>query len=121
MLGCPCAEVLTYKRKAEQTLMDSGLPFTIFRPDRLTDGPWTSTDLNTFLKADTQGTMKGVKMSLEDDLGKGQASRISVAEALLQCLTIRGTEGRAYSITSTKEEGPSCDHKKWEQMFAAMA
>lgn len=114
-------KVLTYKRKAEKTLMGSGLPFTIFRPDRLTDGPWTSTDLNTLLRADTKGTRKGVKLSLQDDLGKGQASRITVAEACMQCLAIKETENRAYSITSTEEEGPETDSKKWEQMFASMA
>ncbi|CAD7703955.1 unnamed protein product [Ostreobium quekettii] len=114
-------KVLTYKRKAEETLMDSGLPFTIFRPDRLTDGPWTSTDLNTLLKADTKGTKKGVKLSLQDDLGQGQASRITVAEACMQCLAIKDTENRAYAITSTEDEGPETDRKKWEQMFASLA
>jgi hypothetical protein len=34
----------------EQALMDSGLPFTILRPGRLTDGPYTSYDVNTLLK-----------------------------------------------------------------------
>lgn len=113
-------KVLTYKRKAEESLMDSGLPYTIFRPDRLTDGPWTSTDLNTLLKADTGGSRPGVQLSLKDVFGKGQASRISVAEALLQCLQISCTEGHAYSITSTADEGPQKDPKKWEKVFATV-
>lgn len=45
------AGVLRYKRDAERLLEASGLPFTIFRPGRLTDGPYTSYDLNTLLKA----------------------------------------------------------------------
>jgi hypothetical protein len=39
--------VLKFKRKGEQTLMTSGLPYTVLRPGRLTDGPYTSYDVNT--------------------------------------------------------------------------
>ena len=49
------AGVLKYKRQAEELLEQSGLPWTIIRPSRLTDGPYTSYDLNTLLKA-TSGT-----------------------------------------------------------------
>ena len=34
--------VLKYKRMGEQVLEASGLPYTIIRPNRLTDGPYTS-------------------------------------------------------------------------------
>jgi hypothetical protein len=34
------AGVLKYKRMAEQELEKSGLPYTIVRPNRLTDGGW---------------------------------------------------------------------------------
>lgn len=43
--------VLTLKRQAEQFLAASGIPYTILRPSRLTDGPYTSYDLNTLLQA----------------------------------------------------------------------
>lgn len=46
----PPAGVLRYKREAEQLLQGSGLPWTILRPSRLTDGPYTSYDLNTLLQ-----------------------------------------------------------------------
>ena len=39
--------VLKFKRKGEQTLMTAGLPYTVLRPGRLTDGPYTSYDVNT--------------------------------------------------------------------------
>lgn len=39
---------------------DSGLPYTLLRPGRLTDGPYTSYDLNTLLKA-TSGTKRAVQ------------------------------------------------------------
>ncbi len=39
----PCAGtgVLKYKRDSEKHLEASGLPYTIIRPGRLTDGPYT--------------------------------------------------------------------------------
>ncbi|KAJ9558764.1 hypothetical protein OSB04_013378 [Centaurea solstitialis] len=43
--------VLKYKKMGEDFVRNSGLPYTIIRPGRLTDGPYTSYDLNTLLKA----------------------------------------------------------------------
>ncbi|KAK9999341.1 hypothetical protein SO802_018944 [Lithocarpus litseifolius] len=43
--------VLEFKRMGEDFLRNSGLPFTIIRSGRLTDGPYTSYNLNTLLKA----------------------------------------------------------------------
>ncbi len=57
--------------------VQSGLPWTIIRPGRLTDGPYTSYDLNTLLK-NTSGSRQDVQLSLKDDLN-GEASRIAVA------------------------------------------
>ena len=42
--------VLENKKKGEDALVASGVPYTIFRPGRLTDGPYTSYDLNTLLQ-----------------------------------------------------------------------
>ncbi|KAJ0021253.1 hypothetical protein Pint_30893 [Pistacia integerrima] len=57
--------VLKYKKMGEDFLRNSGLPFTIIRPVRLTDGPYTSYDLNTLLKA-TAGQRRAVL------IGKGK-------------------------------------------------
>ncbi len=46
----PPSGVLRYKRDAEVYLEHSGVPYTIVRPGRLTDGPYTSYDLNTLLQ-----------------------------------------------------------------------
>lgn len=73
------AGVLREKKKGEDILKSSGLPYTIVRPGRLTDGPYTSFDLNTLLKA-TSGARQGVKLSEKDDLQE-EASRIAVAGA----------------------------------------
>jgi hypothetical protein len=45
--------VLKFKHDSELALMASGLPYTILRPSRLTDGPYTSYDLNTLLQVGT--------------------------------------------------------------------
>jgi uncharacterized protein YbjT (DUF2867 family) len=42
--------VLKFKHDSELALMASGLPYTLLRPSRLTDGPYTSYDLNTLLQ-----------------------------------------------------------------------
>ena len=74
------AGVLKFKKQAETLLQQSGLPWTILRPSRLTDGPYTSFDLNTLLQA-TAGTRQDVQISKEDDQ-LGEASRIAVAGKL---------------------------------------
>ena len=43
--------VLKFKAMGEQAVVDSGIPYTILRPGRLTDGPYTSYDVNTVLRA----------------------------------------------------------------------
>ncbi len=57
--------------------MSCGLPWSILRPSRLTDGPYTSYDVNTLLQA-TAGSRQDVQVSPKDDLA-GEASRIAVA------------------------------------------
>lgn len=109
--------MLQYKRESEIALERSGLPYTILRPSRLTDGPYTSYDLNTLLKA-TAGSRKDVILSPRDDL-KGEASRISVAEAVVQVLGCAETEGRAYGIESVEGGGPGGDAAQWAALFAA--
>ncbi|XP_051214366.1 uncharacterized protein At5g02240 [Lolium perenne] len=109
--------VLKYKKMAEDFIRDSGIPFTIIRPGRLTDGPYTSYDLNTLLKA-TAGERRAVEIGQGDKL-VGEASRLVVAEACIQALDIESTQGQAYEISSVKGEGPGNDQEKWKKLFAA--
>ncbi|CAN6444137.1 unnamed protein product [Victoria cruziana] len=51
--------VLKFKKMGEDFVRNSGLPYTIIRAGRLTDGPYTSYDLNTLLKA-TAGQRRAV-------------------------------------------------------------
>uniref|UniRef100_A0A7N0VLA5 NAD(P)-binding domain-containing protein n=1 Tax=Kalanchoe fedtschenkoi TaxID=63787 RepID=A0A7N0VLA5_KALFE len=70
--------VLKYKKMGEDFVRNSGIPYTIIRPGRLTDGPYTSYDLNTLLKA-TAGQRRAVLIDQGDKL-VGEASRLVVAE-----------------------------------------
>lgn len=69
--------MLKYKRQSEELLMQSGLAYTILRPGRLTDGPYTSFDLNTLLQA-TAGTRQDIQVAARDELN-GETSRIALA------------------------------------------
>lgn len=107
--------VLKYKKMGEDFVRNSGLPFTIIRPGRLTDGPYTSYDLNTLLKA-TAGERRAVLLGQGDEL-VGEVSRLVVAEACIQALDIDITEGQIYEINSIKGEGPGSDTQKWQELF----
>ena len=107
--------VLKFKKMGEEVLQASGIPYTIVRPGRLTDGPYTSFDLNTLLKA-TSGTRQDVELSPDDDLN-GEASRIAVAECVAQALGCPVTEGMVLSISSTDGPGPGQDQSAWAKLF----
>ncbi|GFH14796.1 NAD(P)-bd_dom domain-containing protein [Haematococcus lacustris] len=109
--------VLRFKRMSEQLLEGSGMPYTIFRPGRLTDGPYTSFDLNTLLQA-TAGSRQDVTLALSDSLS-GEASRIATAEAVVQALQSSAAEGRAFALASREGEGPGQDRQRWEQLFTS--
>ncbi|KAG8388959.1 hypothetical protein BUALT_Bualt02G0179500 [Buddleja alternifolia] len=107
--------VLKYKKMGEDFVRNSGLPFTIIRAGRLTDGPYTSYDLNTLLQA-TAGERRAVLIDQGDKL-VGEVSRLVVAEACIQALDIDFTEGQIYEINSVQGDGPGSDPKKWEELF----
>ncbi|XP_059430827.1 sanguinarine reductase isoform X1 [Corylus avellana] len=109
--------VLKFKKMGEDFLRNSGLPFTIIRPGRLTDGPYTSYDLNTLLKA-TAGQRRAVLIGQGDKL-VGEASRLVIAEACIQALDIESTQGNVYEINSVEGEGPGSDPQKWQELFKA--
>lgn len=107
--------VLRCKKAGEDLVRACGAPYTIIRAGRLTDGPYTSYDLNTLLRA-TAGLRRDVVISKADDLN-GEASRISVAEAAIQSLCLSVTENGAFLVNSTEGEGPGTDESKWEAAF----
>ena len=108
--------VLTCKRAAEDFLRSSGLPLTILRPGRLIDGPYTSYDLNTLLKATTDEARKGVKVAPGDCLD-GQTSRLAVAEAVVQSLGLACCEGKELCLETTEGAGPGQSKEEWEALL----
>jgi len=110
--------VLTYRRLSEKNLMASGLPWTILRPSRLTDAPYTSTDLNTLIRG-KRGDRLAIRVSGKDDL-YGEASRIDVAEAIVQCLHLPTTIHNCYALESIKgDDAPEQDTTKWLNLFSS--
>ncbi|KAL6284347.1 hypothetical protein ACE6H2_015276 [Prunus campanulata] len=108
---------LKYKKMGEDVLRNSGVLFTIIRPGRLTDGPYTSYDLNTLLKA-TAGQRRAVLIGQGDKLVR-EVSRLVVAEACIQALDIECTEGKTFEVNSVEGEGPGSDQQKWRELFKA--
>ncbi|MBD2122311.1 SDR family oxidoreductase [Trichocoleus sp. FACHB-262] len=108
--------VLDAKEKGEQAIARSGLPYTIIRPGRLIDGPYTSYDLNTLLKA-TTGGKQGVVLGTGDRLS-GQTSRIDVAAACVECLSSAATVRKVFEIVNQGTRPPALS---WTELFAQIA
>lgn len=105
--------VLDAKKQGEEAIIQSGLPYTIIRPGRLIDGPYTSYDLNTLIKATTQGK-QGVVIDTDDRLN-GQTSRIDVANACVECLEIPITAGKIFEVVN---QGSRPEAISWADLFA---
>ena len=105
--------VLDAKLEGEKAIKASGLPYTIIRPGRLIDGPYTSYDLNTLLKAKTDGK-KAVVLGTGDNLN-GETSRIDVANVCVECLNYDETQGKAIDIINSGTRPPVIN---WQQLFA---
>ncbi|KAK9273022.1 hypothetical protein L1049_017829 [Liquidambar formosana] len=114
--------VLKYKKMGEDFVRNSGIPFTIIRPGRLTDGPYTSYDLNTLLKA-TAGQRRavligqGFVMCCQEINLLERLADLWIAEACIQALDIEFTEGQIYELNSVEGEGPGSDQQKWRELF----
>ncbi|MEO0376686.1 MAG: SDR family oxidoreductase [Cyanobacteria bacterium P01_A01_bin.17] len=108
--------VLDAKLQGETTLIQSGLPYTIIRPGRLIDGPYTSYDLNTLIKAKTKGQYD-VVLGQGDTLS-GEASRIDVARAAVECLNAPITVGKTFDLINEGARPTAID---WSRLFSTLA
>jgi uncharacterized protein YbjT (DUF2867 family) len=108
--------VLDAKQKGETAIVQSGLPYTIVRPGRLIDGPFTSYDLNTLLQATTAGKL-GVVLGTGDKL-TGQTSRIDVAAACVECLNSPTTVNQTFEIINQGSRPEAID---WASLFAELS
>ncbi|BAY63483.1 NAD-dependent epimerase/dehydratase [Calothrix brevissima NIES-22] len=105
--------VLDAKQKGEEAVINSGLPYTIIRPGRLIDGPYTSYDINTLIKAKTDGKFD-VTIAQGDKLA-GDSSRIDVAAACVECIFLPGTVKQSYELISKGTRPSVID---WEKLFS---
>lgn len=108
--------VLDAKALAENALGSSGLNYTIIRPGRLIDGPYTSYDLNTLIKASTDGK-QDVVLDKGDRL-LGQTSRKDVAAACVECLKYDTTQNQTFEIINQGSRPIAID---WSGLFANLA
>lgn len=108
--------VLDAKLVGETALRNSGLPYTIVRPGRLIDGPYTSYDLNTLLKAKTESRL-GIVVGMGDQLS-GETSRIDLAAACVACLQNSLMEGKIFEIMS---EGARPNTLDWDTLLSELA
>lgn len=107
--------VLDAKATAEDALRNSGLSYTIIRPGRLIDGPYTSYDLNTLIKASTDGK-QDVLLGQGDRL-LGQTSRKDVAAACVECLKYDDTHNQTFEIINQGSRPAALD---WSGLFAKL-
>ncbi|TAE61674.1 MAG: SDR family oxidoreductase [Nostocales cyanobacterium] len=107
--------VLDAKQKGETAIINSGIPYTIIRPGRLIDGPFTAYDLATLLQITTGGKL-GVVLAKGDQLN-GDASRIDVAAACVESLFSPNTENQIFAIGN---QGQRPDQIDWQQLFSQM-
>lgn len=107
--------VLDAKLVGETALRNSGLPYTIVRPGRLIDGPYTSYDLNTLLKAKTDSRL-GVIVGTGDTLS-GETSRVDLAAACVACLLHPDMTGKVFEMMS---EGPRPNPLDWNTLLAEL-
>lgn len=108
--------VLDAKKEGEDAIINSGIPYTIIRPGRLIDGPFTSYDLNTLLKATTDGKLN-VVLGKGDQLA-GDASRIDVAAACVESLFDPNTANQVFELVNQGTRPPVID---WQKLFSEIS
>ncbi|MEL6929395.1 MAG: SDR family oxidoreductase [Cyanobacteria bacterium J06600_6] len=107
--------VLDAKLTGEKAIAKSSFEYTIIRPARLIDGPYTSYDLNTLLRAKTDG-QKAVVIKPGDSLD-GETSRIDVANACVECLLHDTTINKDFSIANSGDRPANTD---WSLLFSSL-
>ena len=95
--------VLNAKKQGEDHLINSGIPYTIIRPSRLIDGPFTSYDLNTLLKAQMKDRQTEIVIGTGDKIN-GQSSRIDVANVCVQSLQDDTYINKAFEIITVPKK-----------------
>ncbi len=105
-IGGAGTNILVWKRKAEQYLVDSGIPFTIIRAGGL-------------LGEDKPGGKRTLVVGADDaDLGARSVPRADVAEVAVQALLCPDASRRSMDLVS-KEEGDGAPTTDFAALFRA--
>jgi uncharacterized protein YbjT (DUF2867 family) len=107
--------VLDAKEKGEQAIINSGIAYTIIRPGRLTDGPYTSYDLNTLLKATSEGKLNVIFG--QGDTISGDTSRIDVAATCVESLFYQNSINKVFEIVNQGDRPTIID---WQNLFSQL-
>eukprot|EP00249_Psilotum_nudum_P027312 c3483_g1_i2 orf=168-935(+) len=98
-------KILIWKRKAEQYLADSGVPYTIIRPGGLID---------------TEGGLRELLIGKDDELLSTDTKtipRADVAELSIQALLFEEAKNKAFDLAS-KPEGEGIPTKDFKSLFS---
>ncbi len=93
-------KVLDWKRKGEEFLRASGLPYTIIRPGGLNDEP---------------GSVSGLRFAQGDEIS-GRVSRSDVAEVALRALDHPSSHNATFEVIAAEGAPPHTDHD-WAALF----
>lgn len=93
--------ILVWKKKAEEYLQDSALPYTIVRPGGLKN----------------EDNLDSVVMSAADTLFEGSIPRTKVAQVCVEALFQPEARNKIVEIVA-KAEAPA---KRWQELFASVA
>ncbi|KAK4796321.1 hypothetical protein SAY86_028647 [Trapa natans] len=99
--------ILVWKRKSEQYLADSGVPYTIIRPGGLLD---------------QEGGLRELIVGKDDELLQTETRsipRADVAEACVQALLFEETKCKAFDLAS-KPEGMGTPTKDFKALFSQL-
>ncbi|MDB9307612.1 SDR family oxidoreductase [Aphanizomenon sp. CS-733/32] len=107
--------VLDAKEKGEQAIINSGIPYTIIRPGRLTDGPYTSYDLNTLFTATSKGKLNIIFG--KGDTISGDTSRIDVAATCVESLFYQSSVNKVFEIVNQGNRPTIID---WQNLFSQL-
>ncbi|XXG75225.1 hypothetical protein AAC387_Pa07g3780 [Persea americana] len=100
--------ILVWKRKSEQYLADSGVPYTIIRPGGLLD---------------TEGGLRELLVGKDDELLKTETKtipRADVAEVCVQALQFEEAKFKAFDLAS-KPEGTGTPTKNFGAIFSQVS
>lgn len=101
-------KILIWKRKAEQYLADSGVPYTIIRPGGLQD---------------KEGGVRELLIGKDDELlatDTKTIARADVAEVCVQALLFEETINKAFDLAS-KPEGEGTPTKDFKALFSQLS